>query len=230
MESAIQYALLRHPQVAIRTIQRGVIRDDHTSSSRNIEMKRGAWTSAIAGGPGATVTGSSDGSTNASLLLVRDGRGRALLLRRNGWFLRLAAKTLAYSLDRRLAEGSVPEKSPLLAARAQQLVARQHRDFLAERWAALVSGGTGSLAPSTKRVALNRAALVSCETTIGEIVRQLRSAAPIGAQGVARVNDLLSDGCGPLFDPGRAKELRAMLRGAEECLRRDVSSPAAELG
>ncbi len=204
----------------------------HKSRSRNIEMKRGGRTLAISGGTGAAVTGPkrSEGSTNASVLLVRDGPGPALILRRNGWFLRLATKALAYSLDRRLAEGSPPEKSSLLAARAQQLIARHHRDVLAERWAALISGGTRSLAPSSKRLAVNHAALVSCETTICDIVQQLRSTAPIGAHGVALLNDLLSDGCGPLFDPGRAKELRVMLHGAADCLSRDGSSPAAELG
>jgi hypothetical protein len=47
---------------------------------------------------------------------------------------------------------------------------------------------------------------------------------------VALLNDLLSDGCGPLFDPGRARDLDAILHGAEELLSRDGSSPPAKLG
>lgn len=174
---------------------------------------------------GAAVTGTrlSDGSTNESLLLIRDGRGPALILRRNRWFLRLTARTLAYSLDRRLAEGSLPEKSPLLAARAQQLIARRHRDFLAERWVALISGVQRSAAPNSKRALVNRAAIVSCENTIGEIEQQLRSTAAIGLQGVALLNDLLSDGCGPLYDPGRSKELKATLHAAQRSLSLDPS-------
>ncbi len=69
------------------------------------------------------------------LLLVESSQGaeRLLSLKTNPW-LRLMARVLGSSLDRRLATGSPAESTPLLAARADMLASPTTRRALARNW------------------------------------------------------------------------------------------------
>ncbi len=68
---------------------------------------------------------------NATLLLIDPHRPHRLQPSPNRRWTRLFARMLASSLDRRLAQGIPPERSRLLAARAQVLASPAMRAALA---------------------------------------------------------------------------------------------------
>jgi hypothetical protein len=56
------------------------------------------------------------------------------------------------------------------------------------------------------------------------LASRLLGPGPVSARGVAEVQVLLSDGSGPLYDPGAAEDLRAAVARALHDL--DVRAPA----
>jgi hypothetical protein len=123
---------------------------------------------------------------------------------RVGWLL---AHLRAPRLDRQLAAGSVPWRSPVHAARALQLTSDGHRRGLARSLERLVEhaepppGGPfrGSVVQPCREQVREALPLILM------IAARLRSGAPVDARGVARLCALLSDGAGPCYsrsDPG----------------------------
>ena len=114
--------------------------------------------------------------------------------------VRLRARLHAPSLDRELASGIAPWRSPLHAARALQLTGDRNRRGLARSLERLVehaqqprSQHRGAVVYPCREQVLE--ALPALLTMAG----RLRCADPIDARGVARLNILLSDGIGPCY-------------------------------
>ena len=135
-----------------------------------------------------------------TLLLVGPDRPLGLTLRRSRRWARMAARVLAPTLDRRLADGQAPESSVLLAVRAQALVSPGLRRRDARLWGQLVKRASRPPVMRSPRTPLNRVAIGGCATRLSEVRSRLGEPGPVSARGVAMVNRLLRDGTGPLYD------------------------------
>jgi hypothetical protein len=123
---------------------------------------------------------------------------------------RLLARTRRLELDRALAEGADPASSPLLAARAAQLVGRAGRYRLAASLEHLALTADAPLrlfrtAPRRGAVQANRAALM-------ELAMTLRQGGLLYARGIAILELVLIDGSGPAYRDGRGEGLARQLQ------------------
>ncbi len=130
--------------------------------------------------------------------------------RRPGRLVSLRARLRHGSLDRELASGIAPWRSPAHAARALQLTSTRRRDAYAEGLERVLAE---TERPSRKTrysgvVTPDPATVILCAPAIWEIVRTLRAPAPVSAEGMARLRALLCDGAGPLYCAGNAEPLR----------------------
>jgi hypothetical protein len=115
---------------------------------------------------------------------------------------RALARVSALRLDRYLASGHAPESGRLLAARAQYLASPPARRALADDWEYLLDRAKHSPSPSLGRMALRRDRIVAAEPELREMVACLRASLPVAASGIAAASLLLTDGAGPLHNPG----------------------------
>jgi hypothetical protein len=134
--------------------------------------------------------------------------------RRPGRLLSLRARLRRESLDRDLAGGIAPWRSPAHAARALQLTTARRREIYAvglERVLAETERTGGIPSRFSAMVMPDPAAVILCAPTIWEIVTTLRGPAPVSAEGMAGLRTLLCDGGGPLYCAGNAEQLRQAL-------------------
>ena len=127
---------------------------------------------------------------------------------------RLLAWLLGVSLDRKLAVGSAPESSPLLAARAQRIVALRSRREQARNWEKLLRvarQGYGTRHPALP-VCGDR--IVAAEPAVRELVRCLTTPLPVAARGVAMATALLTDALSPVYSASSQVSLTAALEAA----------------
>jgi hypothetical protein len=161
----------------------------------------------------------SDGSRQChmTLLLHEPTDPHRLTVRLNTKPLRVMSRLCATSLDRKLADGCLPESHPLLAARAQVLTTRVERQKLAFQWADLVSHAQNAdFRPN--RVPINRNVIMANEQRIRALLDILISQTPGHIRGIAQMSDLLSDGAGPLYNHTRGEDLKDVLQQAAESL------------
>jgi len=128
---------------------------------------------------------------------------------------RIAARVRAASLDRALIAGADPAAGPALAARASLLTSRTRREQLAEGLERLVGAAQGR----QRRwwdLAQREAVLVNSSEPRAAAMA-LRSARPLYAAGLARLNQLLADGTGPAYR-GSASGLARALSDARAAL------------
>lgn len=129
---------------------------------------------------------------------------------------RLRARLRRFELDRAIAGGADIAASPLLAARAAQLVERRHRLELA---AALEQAVSVSLqSGACLRTVPRREAMRRNRHRMLELAGILRSGRPAYARGVAVVELVLTDGAGPAYTDGGGEALARQLRLARERL------------
>jgi hypothetical protein len=113
------------------------------------------------------------------------------------------------TLERRLINGVDPVTDPLVARRAAQLATPRSRERTACSLEAVVRqtrhiGGVriSNIVPASRReVRLAKPYLL-------EMIARLRDGRPIWPGGVARIREMLADGCGPLFTGERHGALR----------------------
>ena len=125
----------------------------------------------------------------------------------------LRARLRRGSLDRELASGIAPWRSPAHAARALQLTSARRREAYAQ--------GLERVLAETERMPRNTrfsgvvtpdpTSVILSAPTIWEIIATLRAPAPVSAEGMARLQALLCDGAGPLYIGGDASQLRQVL-------------------
>ena len=122
---------------------------------------------------------------------------------------RIRSRSRRLELDRALADGADPTASPLLAARAAQLVSRAGRYRLAAalEHLALTADAPRRMfrtAPRRVSVAANRAGLL-------ELASTLRQGGLLYARGVAILELVLIDGAGPAYTDRRGEGLARQL-------------------
>jgi len=133
--------------------------------------------------------------------------------------VRFRARLHAPSLDRELASGIAPWRSPLHAARALVLTSERNRRGLARSLERLVEQA------QHPRSHYRGAVIYPCREQVIEalpalliIAGRLRSAGPIDARGMARLNILLSDGSGPCYVRIRRNALNDALQEISQWL------------
>ncbi len=112
---------------------------------------------------------------------------------------RMMARALGASLDRQLAAGHLPEASPLLAARAQDIVSLRRRKALARNWDHLLRASRRTPGQRSPVVPVQTSRLAAAEPAVRELIHCLMSPLPVKAQGVAMASVLLTDATGPVY-------------------------------
>jgi hypothetical protein len=132
---------------------------------------------------------------------VNGVNGEPLAMRPSRVADRLRARLLGASLDRRLAAGCPPESSPLLAARAQHIVALRSRRRLARNWENLLR--TARRGPGAHHMAVSVCGkhIAAAEPRVRELVRLVTAPLPVTARGVALAAAPLTDATGPVYNP-----------------------------
>jgi hypothetical protein len=106
-----------------------------------------------------------------------------------------------------------------LAWRVDELVSPKNRLDLAHSLRSLVADASSRYLPSASPV--NRPAVRSESARLLAIAERLADLErPVSARGVVRIDRLLADGCGPLYDRERAHELASTLDSTLEALER----------
>ena len=124
--------------------------------------------------------------------------------------------------DEKLATGVRPDSDFLLRERAHYLVSRGSRLKMAlglDR--ALHQGERPAL--HTSQIPVRSQAVRDAAPTLKMLARRLRGPLPIGPQGAARAEILLTDGSGPLYNPGSGSDLKTAARRALAALDIDPS-------
>jgi hypothetical protein len=117
--------------------------------------------------------------------------------------------------DEQLLESAIP--SPRLAWRTNELVGDDHRRELAESIVEVVHGSTSRYLPGASP--LNRgAARTEVELLLRLAARLEDMPRPVRPRGVLLVEQLLTDGSGPLYARERARHLHAALVDALQAL------------
>ena len=159
-------------------------------------------------------------------VLLDDDQGRLRLRRLRPWHPMLACFLLAARLDRELADGTSPETSASLAARAIRLTSMEfRRDLAASVQRILVAAGQPPAVPAWQavaahppRVPLRRARISQSAALLAELAAQLAEPGPVPVQGVAMVSRLLADGTGPLYRQACRDDLAAIIERATRAL------------
>lgn len=114
-------------------------------------------------------------------------------------------------LDAELAAGAPPETSPRHAARARWLVTPRRRGLLADGWEHLLVAARRSTGGLSNRAPISRERIRASEPEIREMIRALRANGPIPARGVAIATQLLTNGCGPIYDNNARDDIKSTL-------------------
>ena len=127
---------------------------------------------------------------------------------------RLLARWRDLTLDAQLADGQHPEDDRLRAVRATTLTTPAARHTLAAGWENVLSRTARPRQPVDPHVPVRRSRVLAAEDDIRQMISELRAATPVSARGVAIANLLLTDGTGPLYNPGSTSDLTAAVRDA----------------
>jgi hypothetical protein len=133
--------------------------------------------------------------------------------------LALMASWCAAELDRQLAAGASPMTNALLAIRGQRLTSRRYR---ARVTAGLTRAVRDAEEPRTlgfsAAVGPHECEVIAARTVFATLERRLRAPEPVSAEGVARLESLLTDGTSPLYRPAEPGALASGLRAAAAAL------------
>ena len=143
--------------------------------------------------------------------------GRREPRRSTAW---LSARLRAPWLDRQLAAGVAPWRSPAHAARSLQLTSDRSRRLLARSLERLVEDAEHRPMMPFRGAAVTpcRAQVCAALPLILALSAQLCDGGPVEAAGVARLRALLSDGTGPCYARIHRDALTNALQAASEWL------------
>lgn len=134
-------------------------------------------------------------------------------------FLSMAALLRANGLDRQLASGIEPWRTPLLAARARQLTGDRKRRSLARGLDQLVEQAEEPASVAlTAAVSPSRPGVREAQPLLLMLATRLRAGDPVDPRGVAALNNLVTDGAGPIYAKGDPNTLAHALRRIESWL------------
>ena len=120
----------------------------------------------------------------------------------------ISARLFGGVLDDRLAKGTSPASSALLATRAQLIVSPTHRRMLAESWLSLLGKAQRpTVHVRSPQVPVARSTVLAAQVQIRELANALL-APLVTPRGVAMASALLSDGSSPIYYRESAMDLR----------------------
>ncbi len=197
-----------------------IVLHDHTGEERRVLRRERRQAREL-----HRADGDRQGTT--STLLLRDAvEPGGYVIRTSGPWARLLARLLAPWLDGRLASGTAPESGPLLAARAERLTSAPGRWAVAQDWRDLLRQASRPVPLRDPRVPLCRDRIIAAEGELRSMLAALSVPLPVPARGVAMASRLLSDGAGPLYNPGCTTDLDLALLEVVESL--DPATPLAD--
>jgi hypothetical protein len=131
---------------------------------------------------------------------------------------RLEARLRRYAFDERLAAGEDPGGDPKLRQHADELCRLDARLRVAAYLERALRQGMrpGRLSPA---VAVSREALTDARPALQQLIAALRNPAPAQARGVAMAEQLLTDGCSPLYAAVEGETLEDAAHAARMALR-----------
>jgi hypothetical protein len=135
--------------------------------------------------------------------------------------LRLRTWLTRRTLDHRLAEGESILTDPALARRANQLTSLRCRHSLASGLHRVVADAERPSRSLTSAVPVQRKAVLHARAGLERLASRLESDDPVGLEGVAQVQILLTDGGSPLYDAAPEGELDFRVESAEQSLETD---------
>ena len=112
------------------------------------------------------------------------------------------------ALDRRLANGEDPGRSPRLARRAQELTRRRNRRTLSEGLVRVVGAASRPSRPRAAAVPVQRDAVLEARRDLLRLAAALRDEPAPDVRAIAEASLLVTDGGGPVFVPHAAGTLR----------------------
>jgi len=122
---------------------------------------------------------------------------------------RMSARWRPRRLDRALADGAPPEASPALALRARRLTELARRRSLAGSLRRILREAPDDPRPSHGRIRPDRNGVEAARDELAALADGLTDPRPVAAHGVAQALLLVTDGTGPLYNPGSRASLRA---------------------
>jgi hypothetical protein len=123
-------------------------------------------------------------------------------------------------LDRELATGIEPWRSPVHCARSLQITSPRARRALARSLEQILTRADAPARPGelSAAVPLNDRAVQAARLQMLAIAAQLRDGEPVNTRGVAALRDAISDGSGPFYNVLSGDSLVRMLAGIEQSL------------
>jgi hypothetical protein len=135
---------------------------------------------------------------------------------------RVPARLLAWwqsaELDRLLATGAAPARSPALAARARVITHRRSRLQIADGLARARRSARERTAGFSAAVKPHADEIIAARVVLGALDRRLRAAEPVTARGMAMLRRLLTDGASALYAPRARGALGSELRAIAAAL------------
>jgi hypothetical protein len=130
------------------------------------------------------------------------------------------AQLHAHSLDREIACGVATWRSSRHATRSLQLTSRRRREGLAATLEDILSSVRGPRigSPYTAVISPCRDSVLGCSSQLSELIVCLRAREPVRAEGIARLQALISDGAGPLYSRNRLGDLQRDLHQIQSSL------------
>jgi len=133
-------------------------------------------------------------------------------------FASLGARIYSGRLDRALATGADATSGVLLARRAVQLTSWRARAKSADVLEVHLSGARRPSPGFSAAIPVCRGEVLRARRELRPLIEHLRSADAVRAQGMARIQRLLTDGTSPLYADSPRGTLAQVLAGATECL------------
>ena len=132
-------------------------------------------------------------------------------------WLRVLSRRAA--LTRELAEGAAPTSSPELAMRAAQLTSAGRRRQLGRTLRRTIDEARRPQMTRSRAVIVLRPAVLDAEPAINALIERLRSPQPVSAEGMAIVEQIVSDSeASPLYNPAEPGTLRRRVLVASAAL------------
>jgi hypothetical protein len=135
-----------------------------------------------------------------------------------GLTARLHARLLPGALDRELARGADPRRSPALSARATRLVSPRMRAVVATGFERITEAATEPPTTFSASAPLRREAIRDATPELRLLAALVREADGVAPCGMARAWILLTEGSGPLHADTGHDCIRRAVRAAAEAL------------
>jgi hypothetical protein len=132
---------------------------------------------------------------------------------------RVLARLRARRLDLALAEGAPPEQNAAVALRARRLIDPSNRRSMAETLRRMLRESREDYWISHAHVPPCRARVRAASEQLDDLADALSRPGPVAVHGVAEALILLTDGSGPLYNPGSRASLSALATEATGDLR-----------